>query len=226
LRGFTRIWGRPLPRRYIILGILGVGLCLILLVSQASGSIGGSQTRWFPPNQGGFADSEFTIVSASDFDNGTILYHIDGSGKVSGALNGSYTFTGILIETRDGQVLYHLNDTFNAIVAGRSGVLLIKEEGNGSISTRTFSSIFNIVNSTDGLQGLRGQGKLSGTQNPLTLQTSLFRSHKYKTTSRGLTNMLLCLCLRIHMRTAIKIPTPQTKLLRVAMTKLRLRLPV
>ncbi len=172
LRGPTKIWSTSPRRRLVTIGVVGLVASLLLLFSQASGSIGTGGLSGISSNQGGtFADSQFMIVAASPFDNGTILYHIAGSGKVTGVLNGSYTFTGILEESRDGQVSYDLNDIFAANVNGKSGTLAIKEDGKGSVTTRNFTSVFSIVNSTNELQGLRGQGTLTGKQNPLTLQT-------------------------------------------------------
>jgi hypothetical protein len=120
---------------------------------------------------GTFADSSFVLMPVFAA-GGTTIFDVKGSGTVTGALSGTYTFTGILEMDPTGIVHYQLTDKFSVVVDGRPGTLLIFEVGHGSEVTHAFTSQFFIVSGTGDLPELSGQGVLHGTQDPATLLTS------------------------------------------------------
>lgn len=150
-------------------GLLLAVLASLLLLCLAGSPIAPASGATAQTGSGTFADSTASYVPTSQSGQIT-MFAVSGTGISTGTLSGSYTFSGTL-QANDvtGLVHYSLIDIFTVVVDGKSGSITIQEIGHGSSVTSTFASQFNFISGTGGLTGLSGQGKLEGTQNPVSL---------------------------------------------------------
>ncbi|MCS4538214.1 MAG: DUF3224 domain-containing protein [Thaumarchaeota archaeon] len=166
------IRGRPVK-----IAVVALMVSFSLLAAVGS-SIGAAYASAGTTGTGSFADSSFIIVS-TEIVGGKIVLNVKGSGTVTGAFTGPYTFEGRVTITPTGTANYHVIDTCTCTVEGRSGTLVFRENGRGS-AFGSFESKITILRGTDGLANLNGHGALQGIQDPTTLLTSGSYSVQYQ----------------------------------------------
>jgi len=136
-----------------------------------SGNRGTSaDTSFIVAARGTGSDTSFTIVAIQVINDKTIL-SVTGSGVVNGDFRGTYSFYGNITIDARGNAAYQVVDVCECTIMGKSGIVVLKEEGNG-IAGGQFRSDLTIVKATGDLFGLSGKGKLQGTQDEMTLLTS------------------------------------------------------
>ncbi len=144
-------------------------LASFLLLSLSSTSLVVAHGATVETGSGTFADLTASYVPTSQL-GATTVFAVSGSGTVTGALSGTYSFSGTLqANDQTGVIHYVLTDIFSVVVDGKSGTITVSEIGGGSAVTNNFASRFNILGGTGDLASMSGQGALQGTQDPATL---------------------------------------------------------
>src|SRR5882762_6680833 len=120
---------------------------------------------------GTFFDINVTILSIQMVGSNEVITDA-GTGKVTGTLKGTYTFTATITVQPTGVASYSAIDVCKCTVDGNTGVLQFTETGTGNQITGVFQSHAVITNASGDLKGSTGTAILQGLQNPVTGLTS------------------------------------------------------
>lgn len=154
----ARTPARPTPL------VLAALLVSFLLLSLSSASLAAAHGSTVEMGSGTFTDTTASYIPES-VSGATTYFAVSGTGTITGALTGTYAFSGTLqANDQTARIHYSLTDVFTVTVDGRAGTITVSEVGEGSAATSTFASQFVVLSGTGCLADLSGQGMLRGTQ--------------------------------------------------------------
>ena len=120
---------------------------------------------------GTFSDITVTVLSIQMVGANEVISDA-GTGKVTGTLRGTYSFTATITVQPTGVATYSAIDVCKCTVAGSTGGLQFSETGTGNQITGIFQSKAVIMKASGDLKGTTGTAFLLGMQNPVTSLTS------------------------------------------------------
>ena len=120
---------------------------------------------------GTFSDTSVTILSIQMVGSNQVITEA-GTGKVTGTLRGTYSFTATITVQPSGVASYNAIDVCRCLVDGNTGGMQFTETGTGNVITGSFQSQAIITKASGDLKGSTGTATLQGIQNPMTGLTS------------------------------------------------------
>jgi len=100
-------------------------------------------------------------VAVRTADGNTILTLTARPGRFTGTFTGAYSEDLRIVRHADGSYNFAAELTCQCTVDGRTGTMTVKLDGTGT-PTGSFDAHYRIIAASGGLEGLQGQGTLSG----------------------------------------------------------------
>ena len=100
-------------------------------------------------------------VAVRTADGNTILTLTARPGRFTGTFTGAYSEDLRIVFHADGSYNFAAELTCQCTVDGRTGTMTVKLDGTGT-PTGSFDAHYRIIAASGGLEGLQGQGTLSG----------------------------------------------------------------
>jgi len=100
-------------------------------------------------------------VAVRTADGNTILTVTARPGRFTGTFTGAYSEDLRIVRHADSSFNFAAGVTCQCTVDGRTGTMTVKLDGTGT-PTGSFDAHYRIIAATGGLEGLQGQGTLSG----------------------------------------------------------------
>ncbi len=168
-------FGRSITKRahasrskLVVAFFVTLALPLTTMVSSLPAAYAGSERI---NGTGTFSDITVTILSVQMVGANEVITDA-GTGKVTGTLRGTYSFTATITVQPTGVASYSAIDVCRCTVDGNTGGLQFIETGTGNQITGVFQSQAKIARASSDLTGATGTAILKGMQNPVTGLTS------------------------------------------------------